>query len=148
MKFPQGMHANWGPEGPVLTIGDHDLSDLPISSEGPVVETMTSPGDPRPMRTAWVPIMFEGEVSDRNGMLRMVNDGQAKDVGVPVADEVAVEIARAFHEAYERLAPDHGYQTRERSAVPWDDVPADNKRLMVATVRSLLRGGVIGRVRD
>lgn len=53
------------------------------------------------------------------------------------------DIARAFHEAYERLAPMHGYQTRTESAVPWDRVPGDNRRLMVATVRALREQGVI-----
>lgn len=53
------------------------------------------------------------------------------------------DIARAFHEAYERLAPEHGYQTRRASAVPWEDVPESNKALMVATVSALLDEGVI-----
>lgn len=48
------------------------------------------------------------------------------------------DLARAFHEAYERLAPEFGYETRDRSAVPWDDVPADNRGLMVATAASVL----------
>lgn len=62
-------------------------------------------------------------------------------VGVFVpADEL---IARALHDTYERLAPEHGYETREASAKPWDDVPADNKALMVATVETLLNTGVI-----
>ena len=52
-------------------------------------------------------------------------------------------IAQAFHENYERLAPEHGYKTRERSARPWADVPADNKSLMIATVQALLDSGVI-----
>ena len=55
----------------------------------------------------------------------------------------ADDIAQAFHEAYERLAPDFGYKTREASAKPWDDVPEDNKRLMVAVVRDLLHAGWI-----
>jgi hypothetical protein len=42
------------------------------------------------------------------------------------------QIAQAFHETYERLAPDFGYKTREASAVPWEDVPDANKRLMIA----------------
>lgn len=41
-------------------------------------------------------------------------------------------IARAFHEAYERLAPEHGYETRKASAVPWEQVPENNRRLMTA----------------
>ena len=47
-------------------------------------------------------------------------------------------IARRFHDAYERLAPHYGYETRAESAVPWDDVPAQNRALMVATVRAAL----------
>lgn len=41
-------------------------------------------------------------------------------------------LARLFHEAYERLAPAHGYETRKASAVPWDQVPTNNKALMIA----------------
>lgn len=52
-------------------------------------------------------------------------------------------IARAFHEAYERLAPAHGYQTKRESATDWDCVPPPNKSLMVAVVDELLDRGVI-----
>lgn len=55
----------------------------------------------------------------------------------------AEKIAQAFHEAYERLAPEHGYETREASSVPWADVPEPNKGLMVAVARELLKTGVI-----
>lgn len=50
----------------------------------------------------------------------------------------AEPIAQAFHEAYERLAPRYGYKTREATAVPWDDVPLDNKNLMRAVVNELI----------
>ncbi|MEV4454498.1 hypothetical protein [Microbispora sp. NPDC049633] len=56
---------------------------------------------------------------------------------------VSERIARAFHEAYERLAPRFGYKTRESSAVAWEDVPASNKELMIATVNDLRINGVI-----
>lgn len=52
-------------------------------------------------------------------------------------------IARAFHESYERQAPAFGYKTREASAVPWADVPAQNKNLMMSVVNDLLAQGVI-----
>lgn len=55
---------------------------------------------------------------------------------LPVLDPE--KVARAFHENYERLAPEFDYKTRERSAVPWGDVPADNRELMVATVNAVL----------
>jgi hypothetical protein len=52
-------------------------------------------------------------------------------------------IARSFHEAYERLAPRFGYHTRPDSAVPWADLPAQNKSLMLAVVQELIERGVI-----
>lgn len=52
-------------------------------------------------------------------------------------------VAKKFHEAYEQLAPDHGYETRKDSAVAWEDVPEKNKNLMIATVKRLLDQGVI-----
>jgi hypothetical protein len=51
----------------------------------------------------------------------------------------AEELARFFHETYERLSPQYEYETREDSAVPWDEVPEDNKRLMIATCAEVLR---------
>ncbi len=54
----------------------------------------------------------------------------------------AEELARAFHESYERLAPQYNYRTRRGSAVPWEDVPESNRRLMIATA-----GEVINRIR-
>jgi hypothetical protein len=56
---------------------------------------------------------------------------------------VAERIAQSFHETYERLAPEFGYRTRQASAVPWSDVPQQNKDLMIETVRELLDKGVI-----
>lgn len=50
----------------------------------------------------------------------------------------AVEVARLFHETYECLAPEHGYRTREASAVPWEEVPESNRMLMVETVAVVL----------
>lgn len=58
-------------------------------------------------------------------------------------DPAAEKVARAFHEAYERLAPHFGYQTREASSKPWEQVPEQNKRLMMAVAAELLDEGVI-----
>ena len=49
------------------------------------------------------------------------------------------QMAQAFHEAYEELAPQFGYKTREASAVPWADVPENNKALMIATCERVAR---------
>jgi hypothetical protein len=48
------------------------------------------------------------------------------------------ELARYFHEEYERLAPSFGYETREASAKPWEEVPEPNRRLMTAVCSSVL----------
>jgi len=53
----------------------------------------------------------------------------------------AEEMARRFHEAYERLAPSFGYKTREASAVPWEDVPEQNKALMIAVCAEMIEAG-------
>ena len=58
----------------------------------------------------------------------------------------AESLARLFHETYERLAPEHGYETRKASAVPWEQVPQKNKALMIAVtgvVESELRTRVL-----
>ncbi|HEX8035581.1 MAG TPA: caspase family protein [Ktedonobacterales bacterium] len=47
-------------------------------------------------------------------------------------------VAKLFHETYERLAPVFNYETRERTRVPWDQVPEQNKRLMIATAADVL----------
>ena len=52
-------------------------------------------------------------------------------------------IAKSFHEAYENLAPNFDYETREASAKPWDQVPEHNRNLMIATVQWLVERGVI-----
>lgn len=49
-----------------------------------------------------------------------------------VAAREAEDVARLFHETYERLAPSFGYETRRASAVPWEQVPERNRSLMVA----------------
>lgn len=56
----------------------------------------------------------------------------------PLAPLDPVLLARTFHESYERLAPDFGYKTREDSAVPWEDVPPENRALMIATAAAVL----------
>lgn len=52
-------------------------------------------------------------------------------------------VARAFHEAYEELAPSFGYETRRESAKPWAEVPEQNRNLMVAVCKRLLDNDTI-----
>lgn len=60
----------------------------------------------------------------------------SNDSIVRAAREVldAPAIAQSFHETYERLAPSFGYTTRPESRVPWQQVPEQNRKLMVAVV--------------
>lgn len=50
-------------------------------------------------------------------------------------------LARLFHETYERLAPDHSYETRRESAVPWEQVPTNNRALMTAVAEHIIETG-------
>lgn len=63
------------------------------------------------------------------------------------AELIAEQIARAFHEEYEHLAPFYGYETRPESATFWESVPEQNKRLMIHVVGNLLARKVIERGR-
>jgi|EndMetStandDraft_4_1072995.scaffolds.fasta_scaffold71184_4 hypothetical protein len=55
----------------------------------------------------------------------------------------AEEVAREFHQVYERLAPDFGYKTRPESRGSWESVPDNNKKLMTAVVEELAKRRVI-----
>lgn len=50
----------------------------------------------------------------------------------------AEQVAKLFHETYERLAPAFGYSTRKSSRVEWEQVPQKNRALMVAVSQSVL----------
>ena len=49
----------------------------------------------------------------------------------------AEDVAMQFHDAYETLAPSFGYETRKDTRVPWENVPTNNKLLMIAVIRRL-----------
>jgi hypothetical protein len=78
---------------------------------------------------------------------RLLTDAQLDDLlgqtfGKPPATQApetpAERLARFFHETYERLAPEYNYETRKASAVPWQLVPENNKRLMIAVAGEVL----------
>ena len=48
------------------------------------------------------------------------------------------QLAQLFHETYERLAPDFGYETRKESAVTWSEVHRENRQLMIAVATEIL----------
>lgn len=54
--------------------------------------------------------------------------------------QMAEALARRFHDAYERLAPEYGYETRPETRT--FDPTTPNGRLMVAVCERLLREGM------
>jgi hypothetical protein len=62
----------------------------------------------------------------------MTNTNQKQD-GI---EERAIELAQMFHNTYERLAPQFGYETRDDTKV--FDPESPNGRLMIAVVGELL----------
>jgi hypothetical protein len=68
----------------------------------------------------------------------MKSHNKVLDENERLAAKLAGVTAERFHEAYERLSFDFDYVTRVDTAVPWADVPEQNKRLMEATVAAIL----------
>lgn len=58
-------------------------------------------------------------------------------------DLEAETLAKLFHTLYEKLAPEFGYETRKESAVPWKDVPENNKKLMIAVCKEIVKSKVL-----
>jgi hypothetical protein len=48
------------------------------------------------------------------------------------------ELAKMFHETYERLAPAFGWKTKKGCNVSFEQLPERNKALMVATCQTIL----------
>ena len=59
----------------------------------------------------------------------------------PSQPSSAEALAKIFHQTYERLAPKFGYKTREESARPWEEVPEENKKLMIAVCAEIIQYG-------
>jgi len=67
-------------------------------------------------------------------MMRSETMNNPTDTNQASEDE---KLARLFHDTYERLAPAFSYKTRKASAVPWADVPPNNKGLMIAVAHAV-----------
>jgi len=48
------------------------------------------------------------------------------------------ELAELYHKSYEELAPHFNYETRNESKKPWNEVPENNRELMIAAARRVL----------
>lgn len=72
-------------------------------------------------------------------------DETAATIPFPTMEEIHVGgIAVAFHETYERLAPEFGWVTQGSSrGKDWMDLPKNQKQLMEAVIAELIREGVI-----
>ena len=51
----------------------------------------------------------------------------------------AETFAKFFHKQYEELAPHHGYETKPESKVPFDELPLENRSLMVHVCAEVLQ---------
>jgi len=49
------------------------------------------------------------------------------------------QLAKRFHELYEKLALEFQYTTRKESAKPWEDVPKANNNLMIEVCRNIIK---------
>lgn len=77
MDVPRNLSVSMDGTTLHFTIGDHDLSDLPILQRGPIIECLT-PGAEYRSYVAWVPVFFDGEVNDPQGMCSIVREGEAE----------------------------------------------------------------------
>lgn len=50
----------------------------------------------------------------------------------------AERLARAFHDAYREHSPEFGYQIRDGADVSYEELPPQNRELMLATSRDVL----------
>ncbi len=61
----------------------------------------------------------------------------------PAQPDTAEEAAKDFHETYERLAPQFGYETRKESAKPWAEIPENNRKLMIAVAGEVIQRAIV-----
>jgi hypothetical protein len=75
MDMPRGLKVT---KDYKFTIGNLDLSGVPIGGGGPIVERLyvDPEGKELPLSVAWVPITFEGDVTDEAHAVRIVSDGE------------------------------------------------------------------------
>ena len=50
-----------------------------------------------------------------------------------MSEEQVEAIARAFHDRYEAQADEHGSKPQDSTRVAWEDLPEQNRSLMMAT---------------
>lgn len=100
--------------------------------KGPIIpaEDVAPPSPPDPLAA-----LRDPDEDQRGAGLPDLNGSPEQ---APEPDAAAEALARKFHDNYESFAYEFGYETRAESAVPWDDVPEANRRLMIATAGAVL----------
>ncbi len=83
-----------------------------------------------------------GTVETAHTLLRVCSacDGTGEAAAQP---DTAEEAAKDFHETYERLAPQFGYETRKESAKPWAEIPENNRKLMIAVAGEVIQRAIV-----
>jgi hypothetical protein len=79
-------------------------------------------------------------------MLNIFRGGlERKDMQELTLDILAYGLAEWFHNTYEELAPEYGYDTRQETKGAWDTIPDEhpNKQLMIAVCKKLLQSDFI-----
>jgi hypothetical protein len=73
---PQGFHIGGRTADFRMRIGEHDLSHLLVSTLGPRIETVApATGDTPALHIAWIPLIFDGDVDDPEGMTTPSQEG-------------------------------------------------------------------------
>jgi hypothetical protein len=86
----------------------------------------------------WQALAFAGGLGGGKAIAKMAWRACEASMRAEVSDltttdrHSAEELAKQFHDTYERLAPSFGYETRKASSVPWGQVPENNRKLMIA----------------
>lgn len=117
-------------------IVDTDLIGVVVSVAGAVMITVSSPStfqriyEVRLSRAQWEHVVGVVQASADSADEKLTSM-DASNMGAKLMTITAPELAKLFHETYEQLAPEHGYETRKASAVPWEDVPHQDKSLMI-----------------
>lgn len=113
-----------------MLLADRPAPSGEASSHTPdqIIEACAEIVDECNRRGPYDAICAASEIRDLKGMfVKVVQSGEAPE-----------QLARRFHEAYERLAPSFGYETRKESAKPWEEVPETNRRLMTAVCAEIM----------
>jgi hypothetical protein len=79
------------------------------------------------------------QVDSANEIVWLDEEAARSQPAGPPQEPSAEQLAEFFHETYERLAPEHNWETQFVSRKPWRTLPANNKRLMIATAAAVLR---------